>query len=474
MDPLGKRERGFGSYPASVGRTFVTHGFEHFLFKTPTGCCPPYACQCRFLPPSLTAALQSGIAKRRQQGQYFEMSPPATEMGMIDFGSNDTLGLRSSPSMHETFHRELKRSPEFVIGAGASRCLGGSTNDVTKLERLLADFHHGKEAVFFNSGYEANVGIYSTLLQPGDAVIHDTMAHASIRDGIRYGRASIVKAFAHNNPQSLDDVLEKVKLGSADISCGRRTVFIALESFYSMEGDISPIPEILSHVRSALPAGNGVLVVDEAHTTGIVGPNGSGYISLGTGEGTHHFNAELWQGPGALGGVGICDPLIKEYMANFARGLMYSTGPSFPTIAAIGASIATLSSADGEQRRQRLRANIKIFPQLILMHPWRQALSNSGVLKFPSIEKTKNVEVFVAIIPIITEQGQCHKLQQRLQEYSFRTHAVRYPAVPKEEERVRLMLHADNQPDEIRGFVRVLREWGWEMMQVGAKPESRL
>lgn len=256
------------------------------------------------LPPSLTAALQSGIAKRRQQGQYFEMSPPATEMGMVDFGSNDTLGLRSSPSMHEIFHRELRKSTDFVIGAGASRCLGGSTNEVTKLERLLADFHHGKEAVFFNSGYEANVGIYSTLPQPGDAIIHDFMAHASIRDGIRYGRASIVKVFAHNDLQSLDDVLEKVKLGSADISCGRRTVFIALESFYSMEGDISPIPEILSHVRSSLPAGNGVLIVDEAHSTGIVGPNGSGYIChLGLEKEPIISMQSFGKGPGALGGM---------------------------------------------------------------------------------------------------------------------------------------------------------------------------
>ncbi|PWY74093.1 PLP-dependent transferase [Aspergillus eucalypticola CBS 122712] len=326
----------------------------------------------------------------------------------------------------------LTASPEFVIGAGASRCFGGSTKEVTKLERLLADFHHGKEAMFFNSGYEANVGVYSTLPQPGDAIIHDTMAHASIHDGIRYGRASIVKAFAHNDLQSLDAVLEKVKLGSADISCGRRTVFVALESYYSMEGDISPIPEILSHVRSALPAGNGVLIVGEAHL-GIVGPNGSGYMSLGTGEG--------------------------KYIANFARGLMYSTGPSFPTVAAIRASIATLSSTDREQ----LRANIMLFYQLILMHPRRQALSKSGISK----------EAFVAIIPIITKQGQCHKLQQRLQVYGFRTHAVRYPAVP-EEERVRLMLHADNKPDEIKGFARVLMEWGWEIMQVGPRPETRL
>ncbi|GKZ80119.1 hypothetical protein AnigIFM56816_004335 [Aspergillus niger] len=160
-------------------------------------------------------------------------------------------------------------------------------------------------------------------------------------------------------------------------------------------------------------------------------------------------------------------------MTNSVRGLMYSTGPSFPTIAAIKASISTLSSADGKQRRQRLRPNIKLFHQLILMHPMRQTVSNSSVLKFPSIEQKKN-EVFVAIIPIMTEQGQCHKLQQRLREYRFRTQAVLYPAVPKEEKRVRLMLHADNKPDEMRGFVHVLMNWGWERVQVGAKPGSRL
>lgn len=104
----------------------------------------------------------------------------------------------------------------------------------------------------------------------------------------------------------------------------------------------------------------------------------------------------------------------------------------------------------------------------------RQTVSNSSVLKFPSIEHNKNEEISVAIIPIMTEQGQCHKLQQRLRDYRFRTQAVLYPAVPKEEKRVRLMLHADNKPDEMRGFVHVLMNWGWERVQVGAKPGSRL
>ncbi|RDK42823.1 hypothetical protein M752DRAFT_326569 [Aspergillus phoenicis ATCC 13157] len=202
------------------------------------------------------------------------------------------------------------------------------------------------------------------------------------------------------------------------------------------------------------------------------------------------------KGPGALGGVVMRDPLIKKYMANSVRGLMYSNGPSFPTIAAIKASFSTLSSADGKQvrtvatepfhyiprrnrvyrkqRRQRLRTNIKLFHRLILMHPMQQTISNSSVLKFPSIEHDKNEEISVAIIPIMSEQGQCHKLQQRLQEYRFRTHVVLYPAVSKEEKRVRLMLHADNKPDEIRGFVHVLMNWGWERVQVGAKLGSRL
>lgn len=207
------------------------------------------------------------------------MSPPAAEMRTVDFGSNDSLSIRASGLVWSRFLSELEQLQDFFIGAGGSRVIDGSNEHIVRLERILADFHHAEEALFFNSGYEANVAIYSNLPQKGDAIIHDDEIHASIHDGIRSSRASIVKGFAHNDTGALGDVLEYVKQNSPGIVEGKQTVFIALESFYSMEGDMAPIREILCRVKRALPAGNAVLIVDEAHSTGLIGPHGSGYIN---------------------------------------------------------------------------------------------------------------------------------------------------------------------------------------------------
>ncbi|KAF9893463.1 hypothetical protein FE257_010775 [Aspergillus nanangensis] len=427
------------------------------------------------LPPSLTKALQSGITKRHNQGQHFQLGPPASEIGVIDFGSNDTLCLRTAASMRKNFLDELWKLPSFAIGAGGSRVLDGSNKEIMDLERLLADFHRAEEAMFFNSGYEANLALYTNLPQPGDAIMYDTMVHASIHDGMRFGRASIVKPFEHNDLQSLDNGLRDIKESSPDISSGAKTVFIAIESFYSMDGDIAPVREILLHMKAALPDGNGVVIVDEAHSTGIIGPNGSGYIRhLGLEKEPIISMQSYGKGPGALGGVLLCNSLIKEYLTNYARSIMYSTGPLFPTIASIRAAVRTLSSEEGEHRRQKLRNRVKLFHDILLHHPMRKGLSESGVLKFPSVENQKNDQSFVAIFPIVTAMGQCHKLQQRLRKHGFRTHALRYPTVAREEERVRFIMHADNKTEDIREFVRVMMAWGCENSGISAQPRARL
>lgn len=230
------------------------------------------------LPQSFTQCLEAGLDRRRQQGQCVQLSPPAIELGAIDFGSNDCLCLRSSDAVRQRFLDQLNANPGFCIGAGGSRVLNGNTKHISELEQYLASYHGAEDALLFNSGYEANVAIYRHLPQPGDAIIHDAKIHASIHDGIRGDKASIVKEFKHNDLNSLNQVLEELKCTHKNILEGRQTVFIAIESFYSMDGDMAPVPEILTHVRQALPAGNAVFIIDEAHSTGLIGPNGSGYI----------------------------------------------------------------------------------------------------------------------------------------------------------------------------------------------------
>lgn len=171
---------------------------------------------------------------------------------------------------------------------------------------------------------------------------------------------------------------------------------------------------------------------------------------------------------------------------------MYSTGPSYPTIAMIEASVTTLRGPEGErvglqfifliqtntalangtahQRRDQLRANTRLFHQLMLCHFDRRRVVTAGVLRIPSVEAEKEENLDVPIIPLITRLGECTVLQQRLKENGFRTHAVRYPAVPLNAERVRFMMHADNTTAQIRRFVDVLFQWAVERLESEASP----
>ena len=155
---------------------------------------------------------------------------------------------------------------------------------------------------FFNSGFEANVAIFSTIPQSGDAIIHDELIQASIHDGMKGSRASFIKPFAHNDPLALRRVLEHVKDSSPAIRTGQSTVFIAIESVYSMDGDMAPAKEIVKEAKSAFSSGNFVLIVDEAHSNGLVEPNGAGYIShLGL---EKEFTIRLHTCGKAMGAVG--------------------------------------------------------------------------------------------------------------------------------------------------------------------------
>ncbi|KJZ75362.1 hypothetical protein HIM_05288 [Hirsutella minnesotensis 3608] len=255
------------------------------------------------LPRSFSRSLEAGLEKRQQQDQYFRLLPPANQLGLVDIGSNDSLCLRHNRSVRQRFLDTLSADADFVLGAGGSRVLDGSNRHVMQLERYLADYHGADDGLLFNSGYEANVAIYSKLLHPGDAVVHDEMIHASMHDGIRAGRASTIKAFAHNDVDALGQAVEDIRKSQSAIHRGSNTVFVVFESFYSMEGDMAPVLEMVAKVRSILPEGNVVFIIDEAHSTGLIGPHGSGYIRhLGLeNEGIIQMHSYA-KAPGALGG----------------------------------------------------------------------------------------------------------------------------------------------------------------------------
>jgi 8-amino-7-oxononanoate synthase len=227
---------------------------------------------------ALQRNLQSILSDRQRRGWQLEPPGPGTLTDIVDFGSNDTLSLSSSGLLGEEFLKELGRHPNFVLGGRASRWGEGSTDYLLQLEEHIAQFHKAESALFFNTGFEANVAIFSTLPQPHDVVLYDSLVHASTREGLYRGRATSLP-FAHNDLSNLRQTLQAINSEYKRVREGRAIVFIALESFYSMDGDVAPLQDIVRDVKEQLPLGNAVFVIDEAHSTGLVGPQGSGLVS---------------------------------------------------------------------------------------------------------------------------------------------------------------------------------------------------
>ncbi|KAE8355626.1 pyridoxal phosphate-dependent transferase [Aspergillus coremiiformis] len=413
------------------------------------------------LPSAYCQNLEAALDPRRQKGQIFRLTAPADEVGCIDFGSNNTLSLGGSSATREEFLDELARNPNFAIGTGGSRLLGGTTEYIDELERDLANYYNADAGLIFPSGYEGNVAIHATLPQTGDAIIHDAKIHASTRDGMRSSKAHIIRPFAHNDPQSLYDVLEEVKLLEPAIADGLNTVFVTIESIYSMDGDVAPVAEIVKEAKRALPKGNLIMILDEAHSHGIIGPNGAGLAChLGL---EREFAVRLHtygKAVGAGGGIVLCDDLIKKYLVSYARNFMFTTAPSFTFFATIKAAATVMSSDEGNWRRKQLQDRIYHFYDLLLHHPQWEQVRQSGVLSIPTIDGfAKDASFLVPIIPVITRPGQSQKLEKWLGDRGLHTHGVRYPVVPMAKERVRVMIHVDNTEEQIGALVKSIMEW---------------
>lgn len=319
------------------------------------------------LPIAYLRNLETALDPNSQR-QVFQLTAPANEAGCVDFGSNNTLSLGGSKAIRNEFLRELARNPNFEIGTGCSRVLGGSTRYACELERDLALYNNADDGLIFPSGYEGNSAIHATLPQKGDVFIHDAKIHASTREGMRASKAETIRSFAHNDPQSLFEVIEEVKLSERGVSNGHNTAFVTLESIYSMDGDIAPLMELTAEAKRALPKGNLILVLDEAHSHGMIGPNGAGLAChLGL---ENEFAVRLHtygKAAGASGGkvlhdasctlnymliiraiaIVLCNGIVKRYLVSHARNLIFTTVPSFVFFATIRAATAVMTGEEG-------------------------------------------------------------------------------------------------------------------------------
>ena len=231
-------------------------------------------------PPnaSLEAAMESQLAHRRSKSSLRSLTtaPPTS----ADFSSNDFLSLRQSPALRKAFLCELQNPPDFPLGSGGSRLLDGNSSYAESLERCIASFHGAPSGLLFNSGFDANAAFFACVPQRGDVVVYDELIHASVHEGLRLSRASraLSGPFGHNCAGSLRRRIEALKEAEPEVRCGKRNVFVAVESLYSMDGDLAPLAAIVDVVEETLENGNGYVFVDEAHSTGVYGENGRGLV----------------------------------------------------------------------------------------------------------------------------------------------------------------------------------------------------
>ncbi|RDL33027.1 Aminotransferase [Venustampulla echinocandica] len=402
-------------------------------------------------PPTIHTAMHAHLTNRRANSCLRKLS--LTPQASIDFSSNDFLSLTCFPVLKTAFLAELTNSPSFSLGSGGSRLLDGNSAYAEDLEREIAAFHGAQAALLFTSGFDANAGFFACVPQTGDVVLFDEFVHASVREGMKLSRAGSCVSFAHN---SVGDLRAKIEGLRADerIRVGERNVFVAIESLYSMDGDLSPIEVILELVEALLPKGNGHVVVDEAHSNGIYGAQGRGIVSsLGLEDRIFARLHTFGKGLACNGAAMLCTPLTREYLINYARPLIYSTAMSFPSLAAIKVVYTLMTQGGTESRIIYLNQLIEhMYHQLTTLLPYtKHPLTGGQLLQLPN--EIPRSPIFALLTP------EPRGLAGYCQDGGFMVRAIVPPTVPKGTQRVRICLHAGNTFDDVERLVIRIKSW---------------
>jgi len=344
----------------------------------------------------------------------------------IDFSSNDYLGLARSPELREAARSAIAR--EVSIGSGGSRLLRGNDREHEAIEAEAAAFFGAERALFFGGGFLANVALFSTLPQRGDLVVYDSLIHASVHDGMRLGKAEQAAA-RHNDAQSFEDAIKAWRNAG-----GTGTPWLAVESLYSMDGDRAPLDELIAIADRY----DGVLMIDEAHATGVLGPMGRGLGSALEGRENVVALHTCGKALGAMGALVTGPRILCDYLVNRSRPFIYATAPS-PLVTAIVRAALLICRFDAA-RREKL-ASLVVFAG--------QRLSETCGLK-PS---------GTHIQPVIVgsdERAMC--LAAAMQKRGFDIRAVRPPTVPEGTARLRVMLTLNVDEAQVAAMAEALGE----------------
>jgi glycine C-acetyltransferase len=384
------------------------------------------------------------VPRLEEQGLYRPLrvieSPQGTEVTiggrrLINLSSNNYLGLNTHPRLVEA---AINATRELGAGSGAVRTIAGTLAVHEELERRLAEFKHTEASLTLQSGYATNLGILSCVLVENDVVISDELNHASIIDGIRLTKADRL-IYKHRDMDSLEEALQKAK------AKGYRRKLIVTDGVFSMDGDIAPLPEIVERAE----AHSAMVMVDDAHASGVLGENGRGSVS--------HFGLDgrveiqvgtLSKAMGVLGGYAACSRVMREYLIARARPFLFSTSHPPGVAASCIAAIDVL--LDEPDRIARLWDNTRYFKGQL------QAIGfDTGVSETP-------------ITPVIAgDPDKANALSDALSEGGIFAQPIVFPMVAREQSRIRTIVTSEHSRAQLDACLEVFQAAGRKLGLIG-------
>ena len=341
-----------------------------------------------------------------------------------DFSSNDYLGLARSQTLAGAAQDALDRG--VAIGSGGSRLLRGNDPEHEALETEAATFFGCERALFFASGFAANAVIFSTLPQRGDLVVYDELIHASAHEGMRLGRAEAV-AVVHNRADAFDGAIRRWRAAG-----GTGRAWIAVESLYSMDGDAAPLEELAAVAR----LNDAVLLIDEAHATGVFGPDGRGLAAAFDGQDNVIVVRTCGKAVGVEGAL-VCAPaIVADFIVNRGRGFIFTTAPS-PLITAV-VRVALRQLVEAPELREAL---------------WRRV--RHAEQRFGAIGATVTGS---QILPLVVgDDARTMALAAAAQAAGFDVRGIRPPTVPNGTSRLRITVTNNVSEADIDALADLLR-----------------